>query len=99
MPSTSCKHSSGVPSALRDDLDMDDPRLRTYDIDIAFEVVDSRAPGLRGRLRTFGYCVPDPEHPHRLTVWFVGGDGEAAPDEEPPAARATVAAIFAGAKP
>lgn len=39
---------------------------------------------LRGLLTNHGYCIPDPEVPNRLTVWFSGGSLEMADDYDLP---------------
>ena len=77
-----------VPKSLSKEIKNGDTVLRSYNIITAFtiEAHDSklghscsnrnvRYP-IKGIMTSFGYCLPDPTNPTRLSVWFTGGSIE-----------------------
>jgi hypothetical protein len=75
---------SSVPKALREEVQLGETTLRTYNVVTAFTIEpnlaayptapnkDVRRP-IRGLMTTYGYTLPDPEIPNRHSVWITGG--------------------------
>lgn len=74
-----------IPKSLLEDFEMGRNNvLRTYNIVSAFTIESSpaafpNAPNknvrrpIKGIMTTFGYVLPDPQVPNRLSIWFTGG--------------------------
>jgi hypothetical protein len=83
---------SSVPKALREEVELGETTLRTYNVVTAFTIEpnlaayptapnkDVRRP-IRGLMSTYGYTLPDPEIPNRHSVWITGGRIE--PNNDP----------------
>lgn len=77
-----------VPRSLRKELHEGRSLLRTYNIVTAFSIEPAsplfgeNSPNstvtrpIRGIMTTYGYILPDPSTPNRLSVWFTGGTVE-----------------------
>lgn len=77
-----------LPKALRAEVKRGESILRTYTIITAFTIEpstfnkDPHSPNeaistpIKGVMTTTGYILPDPDRPHRLSVWFDGGQIE-----------------------
>ena len=77
-----------VPRSLRRELHEGRALLRTYNIVTAFSIEPAstefggNSPNatvsrpIRGIMTTYGYILPDPSTPNRLSVWFTGGTVE-----------------------
>mmetsp|Transcript_5559 Transcript_5559/g.13341 ORF Transcript_5559/g.13341 Transcript_5559/m.13341 type:complete len:344 (-) Transcript_5559:882-1913(-) len=78
-----------VPRSLRKELYEGRALLRTYNIVTAFSIepdydgmLGENSPNatvsrpIRGIMTTYGYILPDPSTPNRLSVWFTGGTVE-----------------------
>ena len=77
-----------VPRSLRKELHEGRSLLRTYNIVTAFSIEPASplfgenspnatvARPIRGIMTTYGYILPDPSTPNRLSVWFTGGTVE-----------------------
>jgi hypothetical protein len=73
-----------IPKNLLEEVEMGTHVLRTYNIITAFTVEphmadypkapnkDVRRP-IKGIMTTYGYVLPDPQVPNRLSIWFTGG--------------------------
>jgi hypothetical protein len=75
-----------IPKALKDEVKQGNTVLRTYDLVTAFTIEprdpsrDSReSPNntvrkpIKALMTTYGYSLPDPNQPNRLSTWFRGG--------------------------
>jgi hypothetical protein len=74
-----------IPKNLLEEVEMGTHVLRTYNIVTAFTIEphmadypkapnrDVRRP-IKGIMTTFGYVLPDPQVPNRLSIWFTGGE-------------------------
>jgi len=74
-----------IPKNLLEEVEMGTHVLRTYNIITAFTIEphmadypkapnrDVRRP-IKGIMTTFGYVLPDPQVPNRLSIWFTGGE-------------------------
>jgi len=91
------RHSlKSVPKSLKEEINKGSSILRKYDIVTAFTVepnspqFGSFSPNkyvykpLRGIITTYGYVLPDPTVPNRLSIWFSGGKIEANEDDHHP---------------
>mmetsp|Transcript_3920 Transcript_3920/g.9254 ORF Transcript_3920/g.9254 Transcript_3920/m.9254 type:complete len:328 (-) Transcript_3920:164-1147(-) len=65
-----------VPKGLEEDVKTAD--LLSYILQVPYTVEDDRGKGLKGVMTNFGYALPDPDTPNRMTIFFTGGESRPA---------------------